>query len=133
MLLAAAREALSGSGAASSLEGYYSPLQDDPRMKPAPRIAFFAGNSIPVHAYSLDERPLGGTETGLIRVSGILAKRGYDVTVFSAHRAPPPSNPKFLHESQLYQAGNFDVFVAVQHWKPLFYRGVPAKRMMFWT
>lgn len=100
------------------------------------KICFFAANSIPVHARSLEERPLGGTETGLIRVSESLAKRGHQVFVVTSHDNPLPYNSQggsiFIPEGALRQVVPFDVLVAVQHWRSLFL-GIPAKRHLFWT
>jgi hypothetical protein len=40
------------------------------------KIGIFCGNVIPFHAKSLNERPLGGTETGVIRLSEALESLG---------------------------------------------------------
>jgi glycosyltransferase involved in cell wall biosynthesis len=100
------------------------------------KICFYAASSIPVHARSLEERPLGGTETGLIRVSESLARRGHQVFVVTAHENPLPFNvqggPIFIPEGALRQVVPFDVLVAVQHWRALFL-GIPARRNVFWT
>ncbi|MCB0324094.1 MAG: glycosyltransferase family 4 protein [Bdellovibrionales bacterium] len=96
------------------------------------RIAFFAEHCIPIHARSLDERPLGGTETALIRLAELLDRRGHDVTVFTAMAAPPPSKPKYLPSSQVLNSGRFEVFVLVQDWTPAFL-GAPGERIFYWT
>lgn len=96
------------------------------------KIAFYAAQCLPVHAHSLEERPLGGTETGLVRLAQILHDRGHDVTVFTSMKDPPPSQPRYLHFQQLFQCGSFDVFVMVKEWLPAFY-GVPALKRLFWT
>lgn len=97
-------------------------------------IFFFAGKCSPIHARSLDERPLGGTETGLIRVAEILQSRGHKVTVFTSH--PNPLNfdsaPTYRPANQIMIAGACDVFIAVQDWWPLF-APVQAKARWFWT
>ena len=72
------------------------------------RIGFYAGKCIPVHAFSLEQRPLGGTETALIRVSEILAARGHDVTVFTALKDAPASNPRYIFHGRLFDEGRFD-------------------------
>lgn len=101
-------------------------------MKNKLTIAFYAGTCLPIHARSLEERPLGGTETGLIRVAALLQERGHEVTVFTSHRAPPESKPRYIFHENLLKVGSFDVLVTVQQWKPLFY-GARAKRAFFWT
>ena len=97
------------------------------------RIYFYAGACIPIHAYSLDERPLGGTETGLIRVAAALQQRGYDVTVFTSHKSPPTSVPRYLPARMLLDAEACDVFIAVQDWSGLFTAPIRSQRIFFWT
>jgi glycosyltransferase involved in cell wall biosynthesis len=96
------------------------------------RIAFYAGASLPIHAESLAQRPLGGTETALIRVAALLDQRGHDVTVFTTHREPPASKPRYLPNIQVLQSGEFDVFVVIQDWRALFFP-VRAKHFCYWT
>lgn len=96
------------------------------------KIAFYAASCLPVHARTLEERPLGGTETALIRVAEILQQRGYDVTVFTSHAAPPPSSPRYLPAAAVHQAGTFDLFVCVKDWRPAIL-GARGKRFFFWT
>ena len=96
------------------------------------RIAFYAHRSIPIHANSLEERPLGGTETGLIRLAEVLHERGHEVTVFTSMENPPPSYPRYLHASELMLSGIFDAFVMIQGWRPAFLN-VPATRQYLWT
>ena len=96
------------------------------------RIAFYGGAIIPIHAGSLDERPLGGTETGVIRIAALLAQRGYDVTVFTSHKNPPPSTPRYLPAGEVFKQGMFDLFILVQDWKPCVFK-LPATRVWFWT
>lgn len=96
------------------------------------KVFFFAGKCIPIHAGSLEERALGGTETGLIRVSAELSERGHEVTVFTSHRDPPDSNPKYRHAAEINQAEPCDIFIAVQDWWPVFLKRELGKRL-FWT
>lgn len=96
------------------------------------KIAFYAGQCLPVHAYSIEERPLGGTETGLIRLAEILARRGHDVFVFTAHTDPPPSEPPYLPARQIFSSGPFDLLVMIKEWMPAYF-GVRADRRFFWT
>ena len=96
------------------------------------KIGFFAESCIPIHAFTLDERPLGGTETGVIRVAEELSRRGHDVTVFTSHKNPPPSNPKYLPAPMIHKTRDLDLLVLVQGWKPAFFE-LPSKRVWFWT
>ena len=96
------------------------------------RIAFFAESCLPIHAKTLSERPLGGTETALIRLAEILQTRGHDVTVFTSHKSPPPSQPRYLHAPAVHAEGMFDVFVCVKDYKPAV-SGAPGKRIFYWT
>ncbi len=95
-------------------------------------IAFYAGRCIPIHARSLDERPLGGTETGLIRLAEVLEARGHSITVFSSHKSPPPSKPRYLPADHILKGERFDLIVLLQEWKPAFFN-LPSNRIWFWT
>jgi len=100
------------------------------------KVCFYAAGSIPIHARSLEERPLGGTETGLIRVAEILRERGHEVFVVTSHPNPEQFNAKegpfYIREEILRRVVPVDVLVAVQFWRPLFI-GIPARRTFFWT
>lgn len=96
------------------------------------KIVFYAGASIPIHAHSLEQRPLGGTETGLIRVAEILEQRGYEVTVFTAHKTPPASKPRYLPSNSLNEGFSCDVYIAVQEWMAIF-APVRCRQIMYWT
>ena len=100
------------------------------------KICFYAFGSLPIHASSLEERPLGGTETALIRVAEVLAAKGHQIFVVTSHSNPQPYNSQggaiYLPPQLLGQCGEFDAFVAVQFWKPLLDL-IPAKRFYFWT
>ncbi len=98
-------------------------------------IAFYAGNCIPIHQQSLEERPLGGTETALIRLAEVLHQRAHQVTVFTSMKNPPPGTndgPRYIQSSEVKNHPPFDVFVLIQDWTPAFL-GAPGKRFFFWT
>lgn len=96
------------------------------------KIAFFAESCLPVHAQSLSERPLGGTETGLVRIAEILHAHGHDVTVFTSHKSPPPSLPRYLPAPAIHQSGEFDVLILVKDFQPISFK-LPAKKVFYWT
>lgn len=97
------------------------------------KIAIFAGsNLLAFHARSLEERPLGGTETAVIRVAQYLQELGHDTYVFTTFENPPPSKPQYLPLKAIEDFGPVDVLISVRDWIPLFYR-VQAKQRLFWT
>lgn len=96
------------------------------------KLVFFAGRSLPTHARTLEERPLGGTETALIRLTEILSRRGHDVTVLTSHPSPPPSTPMYLPAAHIYEIRSCDAFISVQDWRPLML-DIGAKKKYFWT
>lgn len=96
------------------------------------KIAFFSSYLLPIHAKTLDEKPLGGTETGVIRLAAALDQLGHDVTVFTTHEAPPPSKPRYLPLKDLKTSGEFDVFIGMRDWIPLV-QEIKAKRKMLWV
>ncbi|MDB5038577.1 MAG: hypothetical protein JWQ35_2105 [Bacteriovoracaceae bacterium] len=97
------------------------------------KIAIYCTNIIPIHARSLDERAVGGTETGVIRFSEALSEAGHDVTVYTPHENPPPSVPRYLPKNLITQSGELDAFIAVRDWIPLLFQELKTKRKFFWT
>lgn len=95
-------------------------------------IAFYAGACIPFHARSLDERPLGGTETAVIRLSEILALRGHEVHVFTREENFPPSPVHYHNISRFSDLQQIEVLVGVQDWRTIF-SGVRRRATLFWT
>lgn len=96
------------------------------------RIGFFAENCLPFHGRTLEERPLGGTETGIIRLAEALDGLGHDVTVFTSFPNPPETKPHYLHAGQIHSAAPFDVLVIVKDPRPLAFN-LPAKTLFFLT
>ena len=45
------------------------------------KFLFVPGSTLPFHGKTLDERPLGGTETGAIRLAECLDELGHEVHV----------------------------------------------------
>jgi glycosyltransferase involved in cell wall biosynthesis len=97
------------------------------------KIAIYCSNVVPIHARTLDERAVGGTETGVIRLAEALDQMGHDVTVYTPHENPPTSQPRYLSKEQITQSPEFDAFIAVRDWIPLLFQEVKAKRKYFWT
>jgi glycosyltransferase involved in cell wall biosynthesis len=98
------------------------------------RIVFVARQCVPFHAESLIQRPLGGTETAVIRVARALHDMGHDVTVMSPVLDPPPGRPAYVTctDAALAQLGPVDVLVAVRDWTILL-SDIEARVRLFWT
>ncbi len=96
------------------------------------KIVFYPQSLLPVHAKSLEERPMGGTETGLIRLAEALDKRGHSVVVFTSEKNPPESKPAYYHLSKAQGLKAVDVFISIREWIPLVYP-LPARKKFFWT
>lgn len=94
------------------------------------KILFLAASCVPVDSTTLNTRPLGGTETGLLYVSKILAERGHDCTVFTSQLNPVSNKVKFTNE--IIASEIFDVLITVQDWRGVF-SGVSAKKKYIWT
>lgn len=119
-------------------------------MKDRHRLAFFLNGGVPVEANTIDARPLGGTETALIRLAEELESLACQVVVFTPHLSPKLSKPLYvsisradkngrvihgeplLVEQLLHDLGQVDVFTVVRDWRALFLR-VEAKKRFFWS
>lgn len=93
---------------------------------------FIPSACIPFHNNSLEERPLGGTETAVIRLAQSLSKLGHKVRVLSAIDNPPLSEPLYVPLSAFPHIDSVDVLIAVREWRPLFLELKAAKRLL-WT
>jgi len=96
------------------------------------RIGFYAASCLPIKANSIEERPLGGTETGVVRVAEILARRKHDVVVFTSMKNPPLSIPQYVPQSYIQTSGRFDVLVLLKDWKPAVFN-ISSNRIFYWT
>lgn len=96
------------------------------------KILFCPAACIPFHAATLEERPLGGTETGIIRLSQALSERGHEVYVLTQFQNPPQSVPHYLPFDKVGTVGSVDVFVSVREWFPLL-SPIKASRRVFWS
>ena len=96
------------------------------------KIAFYPDSCIPFHALTLAERPLGGTETAIIRLAEALQERGHEVTVFTAFENPPPSACRYLHFKAINSMEPQDVFISVRGWLPLMAQ-IPCRKRLYWT
>jgi glycosyltransferase involved in cell wall biosynthesis len=102
------------------------------------KILFFADSCLPIRASTLEERPLGGTETGLIRVAEILARGGDQIFIVTSHAEPNSSDSNYtlgvhyIRSAEVLKLAPYDALVAVKDWKSLLYR-IPTKKNYFWT
>lgn len=96
------------------------------------KIVFYPQSCVPYNANTLDERPIGGVETGIIRLSFAMRARGHQVVVFTPDKNPPKSDPPFVPIAAAQQMGPVDVFIVIREWIPLVYN-LPAKKKFFWT
>ena len=96
------------------------------------KFLFIAQGCIPFHHRSLDERPLGGIETGIIRLASSLKELGHEVIVATTMPNPPLSEPLYIPLSAINEVGNVDVLIAVRDWQTCFIP-IPRKATLFWT
>lgn len=96
------------------------------------RFAFYAGNLASFDAFSLEEAPLGGTETGIIRLTEKLAELGHEVVVFNARENARSSKVKYQRQPEIEGSGPWDVFISIRDWIPCFLN-LDAKRRFFWS
>lgn len=98
------------------------------------KFTFVANQCVPFHAHSLTERPLGGTETAVIRLGEALSARGHDLTIYTPHHDPAPSAVRYIHlsDQNLSNMAVCDVLVAVREWKILM-SPAHADLRFFWT
>lgn len=95
------------------------------------RVAFYT-RTIPFNDSTVDTQPLGGTETGVVRLARELQGLGHEVVVFTTEPNPPLSNPLYVPVSALGDLGRVDLFVGVRDWNFLFLP-VDARLRMLWT
>lgn len=96
------------------------------------KILFFPSDCQPIYRRILEEKPLGGTETGVIRLANALADLGHDVIIIS-ETTDTSANPKFLRTDDPSLLLGVDLFIAVRNWRPAFFFRIKRKRTFFWT
>ena len=96
------------------------------------KFVFIPQSCLPFHARTLDERPLGGIETAVIRLSAALDELGHDVTVLTALENPPLSLPLYLPFRAFHDLGPTDVLIAVRDWQSVLLP-LEAKKRCYWT
>ncbi len=96
------------------------------------KIVFFPNSMAPFHGNTLKERPLGGTETAVIRLAEALHFLGHSVSVVSQFKNPPLTPVVYLPLHALDDIGEIDMLVVVRDWPPLL-ANIKATRRFFWT
>lgn len=96
------------------------------------KIAFFPEQMASFHGKTLEEKPLGGMETAVIRLAEALQDLGHQVTVFSKHENPPLTKPLYLPFTSLQHLGEVDCFVGIRDWRTCFLP-IKAKKIFYWT
>lgn len=97
------------------------------------KVGFFAEKCLPFDALTLDERPLGGTETGIIRLADELALNGHEVTVLTSKKDPRSGIVKYLESSAIKGIEDgFDVLILVKDFAPINFP-LPASKIVYLT
>lgn len=97
------------------------------------KLAIYAGSGLPFDAETLNERPLGGTETAVIRLAEVLAKRGVEVIVFTPKEAPrSETGVKYAPLAEVMKLGAVSAFISVRDFRPLVHP-LPTKVRLLWT
>ncbi len=96
------------------------------------KIVFYPVDCCHFNADTLDERPLGGTETGIIRLSEALYDLGHDVFVLSKIDSLKREKPAYITPSQIERLGSLDAVIVVRGWSGLF-SPFNARKRFFWT
>jgi hypothetical protein len=96
------------------------------------KIVFVPENCIPFHGESLSERPLGGTESAVVRLAEALDRLGHRVFVFTSAPDIPVTKPLYLPFTALGEIGEVDVLVSVRGFHPVF-TGIKARKRFLWT
>jgi glycosyltransferase involved in cell wall biosynthesis len=96
------------------------------------KIVFFPADCCPFHGKTLEERPLGGTETGVIRLAEALDALGHDVQVMTPIPNPPLTKPRYLSFKEAMQLEGIDALIVVRGWKGVFLP-FKAQKRFFWT
>lgn len=97
------------------------------------RIIFIPQECFPFHGNTIEERPLGGIETGVIRLSEALQALGHEVYCATPFKENPPTPVKYFPYSQIDSLEWSDVYIAVRGWRSLFTTSLKTKANFFWT
>lgn len=96
------------------------------------KILFVPIRCAPFYASMLDHRPLGGTETAIIRVSEQLSKMGHDVYIYQETELPPSQEgPKYISIKEFVNIEQFDAVIVIRGLLELF-KDWKSKKCFLW-
>lgn len=96
------------------------------------KILFFPRECCPFHGGTLEERPLGGTETAVIRLAKSLHSLDQEVFVVTDESEILPANPRYIKEAEIDKHGPYDAVIVVRDWHTAFHP-FPTKKVFLWT
>ncbi len=96
------------------------------------KIVFIPQSCIPFHGRTVEERPLGGIETAVIRLAAALDALGQEVKVLTPIDNPPLHSPLYLPYRAIQDLGRCDAVIAVRDWQPALLN-VATRCRLFWT
>lgn len=88
----------------------------------------------PFYSTILDYRPLGGTETAIIRISDELAKMGHEVYIYQETEFPPnpdPKGPHYISIREFVDMDSFDAAIVIRGILEIF-KDWKAKKNFYW-
>lgn len=97
------------------------------------RFIFVPGDCFPFHGKTIEERPLGGTETGVIRLTEALCAKGHEVFCATPLKEFPSVPVKYVQNEQIPNLEYCDVYIAVRRWHSIFTPLPRWKVCFFWT
>lgn len=97
------------------------------------RFIFVPGDCFPFHGKTIEERPLGGIETGVVRLAEALCSRGHEVYCATPLQDIPSTPVKYIHQDKVSDLEYCDVYVAVRRWQSIFNPRPYMKACLFWT
>lgn len=96
------------------------------------RFVFLPVDCCPFHGRSLEERPIGGTETAIIRLSEALDSLGHEVFVVTPLKHFPQTKPIYLTYSAAKHLPAIDIVITIRGLEGLFY-SLKGKKNFFWS
>ncbi len=98
------------------------------------KITFLTAGCIPLYANILEDRPLGGIETAVIRLAEALSTIGHEVRIVTNTDNPKLSEPLFISFKDIDLLGPSDILIVVREWEQmLMFPNLKAKLKLFWT
>ena len=96
------------------------------------KFLFLAIRCTPFDGKTLEERPLGGTETGVIAIADNLAASGHEVYVAVGAADPKQGMATYINVNDYHKVGDVDVLIVVRYWRSLFWP-IKAKKRFYWS